>query len=34
MIACEGRSYVVQEIVTPSGTPFLKLICRDPNRKL
>lgn len=28
----EGRSYRIDEIVYPSGTPFLKLICVDRNR--
>ena len=33
-ITFEARSYRIEEIVTPAGTPFLKLICADAARAL
>jgi hypothetical protein len=29
-----NRSYRIEDVVTPAGEPFFKLICVDPNRRL
>lgn len=29
---CNGRRYVIDQVIMPTGDPFLKLVCSDINR--
>lgn len=31
-LSCEGKTYRVDEVITPAGAKFFKLRCVDPNR--